>query len=149
GATDNGVGSAAAMEAVRIIRALDLHPRRTIRVALWTGEEEGLLGSAAYVKKHFGYDPDPRARFRRPPDVSDPAAAPGSPERDAATQPTTAPAAPRRIIKEAEYEKLSVYFNLDNGTGKIRGIYSQSNPDAAEIFKEWVQPFHDLGATTV
>jgi Zn-dependent M28 family amino/carboxypeptidase len=145
GATDNGVGSAAAMEAVRIIRALDLKPRRTIRVALWTGEEQGLFGSAAYVKKHFGHDPDPRNRFRRA-EVADPASG-GDAAPASAEQPTTRPV--RRIIKEADYEKLSVYFNLDNGTGKIRGIYAQGNEDAVPIFREWLAYFGDLGANTV
>ncbi len=115
GATDNGVGAASAMEAVRILQALHLHPRRTIRVALWTGEEEGLFGSTAYVKKHFG------SRSEQS----------------------------HSIAKLADYEKLSAYFNLDNGTGKIRGIYAQGNADAVPIFKEWLAPFGDLGATTV
>ena len=101
GATDNGVGSACAMEAVRIIRALDLHPRRTIRVALWTGEEQGLFGSTAYVKAHFGSLPDER---------------PGP-----STRSTTRPLA--ELVKKPEYDQLSVYFNLDNGTGRIRGIF--------------------------
>ncbi len=152
GATDNAAGSAAAMEAVRIIRALDLKPRRTIRVALWTGEEQGLYGSAAYVKRHFGHDPDRASRFQRP-QVADPAAgeqagaAPQAAQGEPATQPTTRPA--RRIIKEKDYENLSVYFNLDNGTGKIRGIYAQNNEAAIPIFKQWLIPFADLGATTV
>jgi hypothetical protein len=146
GATDNGVGAAAAMEAVRIIRALDLHPRRTIRVGLWTGEEQGLLGSAAYVKNHFGYDPDTRGFRRTSADVSDPAAPDGG-RGNPATQPAARP--PRRVVKEADYEKLSVYFNLDNGTGKIRGIYAQGNELAVPIFKAWLAPFADLGATTV
>lgn len=148
GATDNAAGSAAAMEAVRIIRALDLKPRRTIRVALWTGEEQGLFGSAAYVKKHLGYDPDARSRFQRP-QVADPAAGEqaAAAQNEPATQPATRPA--RRIIKEADYENLSVYFNLDNGTGKIRGIYAQSNELAVPYFRRWLVPFADLGATTV
>jgi hypothetical protein len=151
GATDNAVGSACAMEAVRIIKALDLKPRRTIRVALWTGEEQGLLGSAAYVKRHFGHDPDAAARRERP-QVSDPAAGeqaaatPADPTAPA-TQPATRPA--RRIVKEPDYEKFSVYFNLDNGTGKIRGIYAQGNEAALPLFKQWLAPFADLGATTV
>jgi Zn-dependent M28 family amino/carboxypeptidase len=144
GATDNAVGSAAAMEAVRIIQSLNLHPRRTIRVALWTGEEEGLLGSAAYVKKHLGYDPQSgarRERLRR-------AAATETSDANPTTEP--APVEPaRKIVKEADYENLSVYFNLDNGTGKIRGIYAQGNDAAVPIFKDWMAYFRDLGATTV
>ena len=142
GATDNGVGSACAMEAVRIIKASGLQPRRTIRISLWTGEEQGLLGSAAYVKKHFGHDPDRASRFQRP-QVNDPAAG----QSADASAPTTRPA--RRIIKEKDYDKLSVYFNLDNGTGKIRGVYAQGNEAAVPIFKNWLAYFRDLGATTV
>ena len=142
GATDNGVGSACAMEAVRIIKATGLQPRRTIRIGLWTGEEQGLLGSAAYVKKHFGHDPDRASRLQRP-QVNDPAAG----QTSEASAPTTRPA--RRIVKEKDYENLSVYFNLDNGTGKIRGVYAQGNEAAVPIFKNWLAYFNDLGATTV
>lgn len=109
GATDNASGSSAMIEALRIIHQLGLKPARTIRLALWSGEEQGLLGSRAYVKKTFG-------------DASNPT---------------------------AEYEKFSCYFNIDNGTGKIRGIYAQGNNAAAQYFKEWLTPFHSLGATTV
>ena len=150
GATDNAVGSACAMEAVRIIKAAGLQPRRTIRVALWTGEEQGLYGSAAYVKKHFGHDPDRATRGQRPA-VADPAAGASSDNDNraaaAAAQPATRPA--RRVVKERDYEKLSVYFNLDNGTGKIRGIYAQGNAAAVPLFKSWLAHFTDLGASTV
>ncbi len=127
GATDNGVGSAAAMEAIRIIKAAGLHPRRTIRVALWTGEEQGLFGSAAYVKQHLGYDANPRQRN--------------------GFGPATRPA--RNIVKGDEFDRVSVYFNLDNGSGKIRGVYAQGNALAVPIFEKWLTPFHDLGAKTV
>ncbi len=146
GATDNGVGSAAAMEAVRIIKALNLKPRRTIRVALWTGEEQGIYGSEAYVKEHFGHDPGAAARRE---------AARARREAEQANNPTTAEAAPpstqpsMEVVKGPDYDKLSVYFNLDNGTGKIRGIYAQNNREAASIFREWLKPFADLGARTV
>jgi hypothetical protein len=149
GATDNAVGAAAAMEAARIIRALDLKPRRTIRVALWTGEEQGIFGSTAYVKSHFGHDPDARGardRARRADDPTNPADAPGA--ESATTQPT-ARRTGRNIVKAADYEKLSIYFNLDNGTGKIRGVYAQGNADAVPIFKRWFDPVADLGAKTV
>lgn len=111
GATDNAAGSAVAMEAVRILKALGVKPRRTIRIALRDGEEQGLFGSRGYVLKHFG---DPKTLELKP-----------------------------------EQKKISVYFNLDNGSGKIRGIYLQGNDAARPIFEEWLKPFHDLGATTV
>jgi carboxypeptidase Q len=125
GATDNGAGVAAAMEAARIIQALGLKPRRTIRVALWTGEEQGLLGSKAYVAKHF-------ARFDPPP----------------ATLGGTAPAG-AKLIMTPEYNNLDAYFNLDNGTGKIRGVYLQNNETVRPLFRQWLVPFRDLGAATL
>ena len=125
GATDNAAGAACAMEAIRILKAAGLHPRRTVRVALWTGEEEGLLGSAAYVKQHFGYRPD------------DPA---GS---GPASRPSAA------LVKGPEYDELSVYFNLDNGTGRVRGIYAQNNLAAVPILHRWLAPFADLSADLV
>ena len=111
GATDNGAGCTVMMEVVRILKTLGIKPRRTIRIALWSGEEEGLLGSRGYVKKTFG---------------------------DPATMQLT-PA----------QEKISGYFNIDNGTGKVRGIYLQGNDACRPIFTQWLEPFHDLGATTV
>src|ERR1700682_3181457 len=104
GATDNGAGVAVAMEAVRILQALDLKPRRTIRIGLWTGEEEGLLGSAAYVAQHFGK------------------LEPGNPGVVPPGTANSQPAAPAKLVTMPEYDKLSVYYNLDNGTGKIRGV---------------------------
>lgn len=113
GATDNGAGSAVMMEATRLIaemvRATGTAPRRTIRVALWSGEEQGLLGSRAYVREHFG----------------------------TADKPT------------AEHAKLAGYFNMDNGTGKVRGVYLQGNGAVGAIFRRWLAPFHDLGAATL
>jgi hypothetical protein len=111
GATDNAAGCAVAMEAVRILKVLGVQPRRTIRLALWSGEEQGLLGSRGYVKKHFG-------------DV-------------------------RTMTLAPEHEKFSAYFNLDNGTGKIRGVYLQSNEAVRPIFEAWLKPFNDLGANTL
>jgi carboxypeptidase Q len=138
GATDNAAGCAAVMEAVRIIKALDLHPRRTIRIALWTGEEQGLFGSKAYVTEHFGSYPEPATResgtagrTRRP-----------------TTQPVTSRPT-RNLIKRSEYEKLSVYFNLDNGSGKIRGVHLEGNEAARPIFRQWLAPFADLDALTL
>jgi Zn-dependent M28 family amino/carboxypeptidase len=138
GATDNGAGVAVAMEAARIIQALGLKPRRTIRVALWTGEEEGLLGSKAYVTEHFGEVPAPS-----PTPIPNPSATP-TPE---ATAAAVVPVA--QVIKKADYDKLDVYFNLDNGTGKIRGVYLQNNETVRPLFRQWLMPFRDMGAATL
>ena len=126
GATDNGAGCAVMMEAMRIIQALGLQPRRTIRIGLWTGEEQGLLGSRAYVKQHFGYFGDGNT----------PAfGGGGGPNQNNAPQPLT---------KLAEYDKLSSYFNIDNGTGRIRGVYLQGNDAVRPIFRKWLDSFTDL-----
>jgi Zn-dependent M28 family amino/carboxypeptidase len=111
GATDNAAGCAVMMEAVRILKTLGIQPRRTIRIALWSGEEEGLLGSRGYVKKTF--------------------------------------ADPTNMQLLPEHGKFAGYFNIDNGTGKVRGIYLQGNEACRPIFTKWLEPFHDLGATTV
>lgn len=126
GATDNASGSAVAMEAARIILASGLKPRRTIRVALWSGEEQGLNGSREYVKQHFG-------EMRGAPAFGPPQ--PGAPRPE--------------LVKTPNHEKFSVYYNLDNGTGKIRGVYLQGNSAVRPIFEAWLQPFHDLGANTL
>jgi len=111
GATDNAAGCTVMMEAIRILKTLGIKPRRTIRIALWSGEEEGLLGSRGYVKKTFA---DPATMQLLP-----------------------------------AHEKFDAYFNIDNGTGKVRGIYLQGNEACRSIFTQWLAPFHDLGATTV
>jgi len=111
GATDNGAGCIVMMEAIRILHALGVQPKRTIRIALWGGEEEGLLGSLGYVKNHFGDSKD--------------------------------------MNLKPEQKNVSVYFNLDNGTGKIRGIYLQNNEKVRDIFKAWLEPFADMGATGI
>jgi hypothetical protein len=129
GATDNGAGSAVAMEAVRIIQALGLKPRRTIRIALWSGEEEGLLGSQAYVAQHMG----------KPVDDS----------RDASFLRMVQGGMAKKITRGPEYDKLSAYYNLDNGTGKIRGVYLQGNDAVRNIFRDWLLPFRDMGAATI
>ncbi|MGZ5437611.1 MAG: M20/M25/M40 family metallo-hydrolase [Pyrinomonadaceae bacterium] len=131
GATDNGAGVAVGMEAVRIIQALGLKPRRTIRVALWSGEEQGLLGSRAYVAKHFGRMETPAATT----------AANGN--GTTATRPAPV------LVKLPDYDKVAGYFNLDNGTGKIRGVYLQGNDAMAGLFRQWLAPFRDLGAETL
>jgi hypothetical protein len=112
GATDNGAGSGVMLEAMRILKALNLSPRRTIRIALWTGEEQGLFGSRAYVAQHFGTT-----------DAS-------------GFHPT------------AEQARLAAYFNLDNGSGKIRGIYMQGIEAEKPIFEAWMAPFRDIGMKT-
>ncbi len=111
GATDNGAGCIVMLEAMRILKTLDVHPKRTIRIALWGGEEQGLYGSFGYVKKHFG---DPADMKLKP-----------------------------------EQSKISAYYNLDNGSGKIRGIYTQNNESVYDLFKTWLAPFNDMGATGV
>lgn len=129
GATDNGAGVAVAMEAVRILQALNLKPRRTIRVGLWSGEEQGLFGSRAYVAQHFGKaNESAEANFARM---------------------VQGGGAAVDITRGAEYDKLSAYFNLDNGTGKIRGVYLQGNEAVRPIFRQWLAPFRDMGAQTL
>ncbi|MBI4484585.1 MAG: M20/M25/M40 family metallo-hydrolase [Acidobacteria bacterium] len=111
GATDNATGSAAMMEALRILKAVGARPRRTIRIALWGGEEHGLLGSRAYVREHFA-DPD-------------------------------------TMQLKPEHARLSVYFNSDNGTGRVRGIWLQGNMAVRPIFEQWIAPLNDLGVTAL
>jgi carboxypeptidase Q len=111
GATDNAAGSAVMMEAMRILKTCNAKMRRTVRLALWTGEEEGLLGSRAYVMEHYA---DRNSMELKP-----------------------------------GHAKLSAYFNVDNGTGKIRGIYLQGNESARPIFEKWMEPFKPEGMTTL
>ncbi|HEY7924800.1 MAG TPA: M20/M25/M40 family metallo-hydrolase [Vicinamibacteria bacterium] len=111
GATDNAAGCAVILEAMRILKALELPLARTVRLALWTGEEQGIYGSRAYVKRHF--------------------------------------ADPVTMRREPEHDKLAAYFNVDNGTGKIRGVYLQGNDMVRPIFESWLAPFADLGARTL
>ena len=131
GATDNGAGTIVMMEAVRILKALDVKPRRTIRIGLWTGEEQGLLGSQWYVAHHFGSRPESK-----------------DPERKGDPTVIRREAGPM-TIKPGEQSKVSVYFNVDNGTGKIRGVYLQENAAVEPIFEAWMKPFHDLGMDTL
>lgn len=111
GATDNGAGSAVMMEAIRILKTLNLPTKRTIRIALWSGEEQGLFGSTGYVRKHLG-------------------------------DPGTMKLLPAQST-------ISAYYNLDNGTGKIRGIYSQNNDKVQPLFQQWIAPLKDLDVITV
>ncbi len=111
GATDNASGSAAMMEVMRILQAVEARPRRTIRIGLWGGEEQGLIGSREYVKRHFG---DRETMELMP-----------------------------------AHEKLSAYFNIDNGTGRARGVWLQSNMAVRSVFEQWIAPLSDLGVTTL
>lgn len=130
GATDNGAGTVVALEAVRILKALDLKPRRTIRIALWTGEEQGLFGSKGYVKQHFGS-----------------AALSTAPDQLVLPEFMRRAAGPLEV--KPEQKLISGYFNVDNGTGKIRGVYLQGNAMIAPIFAQWMAPLKDLGVTTL
>lgn len=123
GATDNAAGSAVMMEAIRLIKASGLKPRRTIRIALWTGEEQGLFGSREYVARHFG-----ERVFRRD---------------SSGFVPTDT------VLALPAYEKHAGYFNVDNGTGRIRGVYLQGNTQVKDAFSAWIEPFRDKGVTTI
>jgi carboxypeptidase Q len=145
GATDNAAGVSVAMEAVRIVQALGLKPRRTIRIALWSGEEQGLLGSRAYVAQHFGSMQTPPATTSAVPlsgNGSNGNAMGGG--NGAQTQSQA-----QVLVKKPEYENFSAYFNLDNGTGKVRGVYLQGNEGVRPLFRQWLAPFRDMGATTL
>ena len=111
GATDNGAGSAVMMEVMRILKTLNLPLDRTVRIGLWSGEEQGLFGSRAYVKQHFA-------------DVKTGAV-------------------------KSEHAKLDAYLNLDNGSGKIRGIYLEGDDAVRPLFESWLAPFRDMDVTTV
>ena len=111
GATDNATGSAAMMEVMRILKTVNANPRRTIRIALWGGEEQGLLGSRAYVKQHLA-------------------------------DPTT-------MVLKPEHEKIAAYFNSDNGTGRVRGIWMQGNLAVTPIFEQFIAPLRDLGVVAL
>ena len=130
GATDNAAGSAVVLEAMRILKTLGVKPKRSIRVALWSGEEQGLLGSRAYVKEHFATRPEPtdEAELALPP----------------RWRKTTWPVQPK-----PEHARLAAYFNIDNGGGKVHGIYAQENLGAKMLFEQFIEPLEDLGVTTV
>jgi carboxypeptidase Q len=130
GATDNGAGTVVAMEVMRILNALRVKPRRTIRVGLWTGEEQGEYGSYGYVRQHFGQVPLSTA-----------------PDQMKLPEWVRKPAGPVELKPNAQ--KISAYFNLDNGSGKVRGIYLQGNAAIVPIFQQWIEPLKDLGVTTI
>ncbi len=137
GATDNAAGCAVGMEAVRILQSLGIKPRRTIRIALWSGEEQGLLGSRAYVNQHFA------ERKAVPVPAGQPPAQQGGQQFGGGRGPQGP------IVLKPAHAKFSAYFNLDNGTGKIRGVYLQGNEAVRPIFRAWLDPFRDLGAATI
>jgi carboxypeptidase Q len=111
GAADNASGCIVMLEAMRILKSLDVAPRRTIRIALWGGEEQGLFGSSGYAEKYLV---DPATKSHKP-----------------------------------DYDKFAGYFNMDNGSGKYRGIYCQENELVKPIFEEWLKPFEDMGCSTI
>ena len=111
GATDNASGVAAMIEAMRLLRAIKAKPRRTIRVALWGAEEQGLLGSREYVAQHYA-------------------------DRET-------------LALEPAHRNVSAYYNIDNGAGRIRGVWLQENVAAATVFEPWVEALSDLGVSTL
>jgi Peptidase family M28 len=130
GATDNGAGTVVAMEVMRILNALQVKPRRTIRIGLWTGEEQGLFGSIGYVKQHFGFVPLSTA-----------------PDQVKLPEWMRKPAGP--LVLKPDQQKISGYFNVDNGSGKILGVYLQENIGETPIFAQWIEPLKDLGVTAI
>jgi carboxypeptidase Q len=131
GATDNAAGSAVVMEAARILAGLGIKPKRTIRFALWSGEEQGLYGSIAYLDQHL---------VTRAP-ITDPALAKANPYYSWSKR--------FPITPKPEFNDLAAYFNLDNGSGKIRGVYAEGNPGVVPIFESWLAPFSGMGADKV
>ncbi len=144
GATDNAAGSAAMLEAMRILKQSGLRLRRTVRIGLWTGEEQGLIGSREYVKAHFGF------RQPLPAAATAPAAAPPAPGAPAPATPGQGRGAQLGPLElKPDHAKFAGYFNIDNGTGAIRGVYLQGNDAVAPIFREWMEPFRSIGMTTL
>jgi Zn-dependent M28 family amino/carboxypeptidase len=145
GATDNAAGVAAAMEAMRILAALKLQPRRTVRIGLWSGEEQGLLGSRAYVSNHLGCYVNARTNTI----ASSTARSSSEASEDRSGSSSTNSRPRRTLVRQADYDNFSAYFNLDNGTGKIRGVYMQGNEAVRPLFRRWLEPFVDLEAETL
>lgn len=131
GGVDNAAGVAVTMEAMRILKKLDIKPKRTIRIGLWSGEEQGLYGSRAYVEQHLATRPKPE----------DPK------ERELSPWYWSSPGFP--ITKKPAYDKFSVYFNMDNGSGKFRGIYTENNIAVKSLFSDWFGPLSDLTEGTI
>jgi hypothetical protein len=130
GATDNAAGCAVMLEAARILKATGARPRRTIRFALWTGEEQVLGGSKAYVARHF-------------------ASPAGAAEPEGGKPSSQKQGKPGAFQFLPDYGRLSAYFNVDSGTGRIRGVYAQENAGAAALLREWLEPLRDLGVGQV
>jgi carboxypeptidase Q len=130
GATDDGAGVIITMEAMRILAALHVHPRRTIRAALWSGEEQDVFGSVNYVKQHFA--------------TLGLSTAPDQLQVPEFLREVVGPVTPK-----PEYSQISVYFNIDNGGGKLLGVYAENNSAAADIFQQWIGPLRDIGITTI
>jgi hypothetical protein len=153
GATDNAAGCGVVMEAMRILQAVGAKPRRTIRMALWSGEEQGLLGSRAYVTDHFGSRVETPGGGRLGAGTAGTGGEAGG--RPAGGGSTGDAEQQRRQALRGKYElkldhaKFAAYFNLDNGTGKIRGIHLQGNEACRPIFRAWLAPFKDFGASTI
>ena len=141
GATDNAAGSAAMMEAMRILKQSGVKLRRTVRIGLWTGEEQGIIGSRMYMNAHFG-----TAAARG----GGPGGRAGAPAPAAPAQMATWTPVPAGVTSvKPEWNKFAAYFNIDNGTGAIRGIYLQQNQAVAPIFREWMEPFKSIGMTHI
>jgi carboxypeptidase Q len=145
GATDNAAGSAVAMEAVRIIQALGLKPRRTVRIGLWGGEEQGLNGSRAHVAKYYGERQALAGQSARSAQSTEQGQGQGQGQGQEEGQSRQQ----GPVVLKPNHSKFSVYFNLDNGTGKIRGVYLQGNEAVRSIFRAWLAPFKDMGAATL
>ncbi|MDE0878695.1 MAG: M20/M25/M40 family metallo-hydrolase [Sphingomonas bacterium] len=135
GSADNGAGSAEIMEAARILSATGVRPRRTIRFALWAGEEQGILGSMAYVEKHLAH---------RGPMGGGATDVGGNGMQRYYGYTNRWPITPL-----AGFNDLAAYFNIDNGSGKLRGLYAEGNPAVVPIFRDWLSPFASMGASTV
>jgi Zn-dependent M28 family amino/carboxypeptidase len=130
GATDNAAGVAAAMEALRLLKLTGVSPRRTIRLALWTGEEQGLLGSRAYTAAHLGHRDEPRDELTR-------------------ALPFFLRPLAGALSTKPDLARFDAYFNLDYGTGRIRGVYLDGDTAAAPLLKAWLAPLADLGVAVV
>jgi len=145
GATDNAAGSAAMMEAMRILKASGVPLRRTVRIGLWNGEEQGLIGSAQYVRKHFAARGTPPPAPPAPPAPPCPAGMVANNAGRGGGGGRGGGAGQAPLELKPEHAKFSGYFNIDNGTGAIRGVYLQGNEAIGQVFRAWMAPFKDIG----